>query len=182
MPWRGRPPRCQLVNLSTLEVIQCQFNPETLRRVFEVTFARLSVPGMDREILQYVGTANQKLPDVKFEMDKVADPAYDVSRFEGFLRALTLPTADAEGVRTGGPPRCLFVWPGVLSIETNVLNYSTDYVLFFVTGVPRKVTASVQFEEFRTYRLSSSDAANIRPLLADEVDDYLTFTLGIEGV
>ena len=94
----------------------------------------MTVPGLSHQLLQFQSTGNRQLSGVEFYLDRFfakeqSDDA-DILDFRGFLRALTVPPKGAEGVPATAPPRTLFVWPTVLSIETVLTDLEFQYKQF----------------------------------------------------
>jgi len=57
----------------------------------------------------------------------------------------------------GGPPRALFVWPGVISLTCVLTALSFKYDRFNLEGTPVQFTAKVTLEETRDVRLLSEE-------------------------
>jgi hypothetical protein len=158
---RIRPPRCALVNLVTGEELTCLANPTELAERVMVTWNRLAVPGLSHQPLQYSSTGNRQLSGVELYMDRylaAAEPqAPDLLEFRRFLRALTVPPAAEAGAPPAAPPRVLFVWPQLLTLEAVVETVELRYQRFAVDGSVLVYTASVTFEEILDVRVTSSD-------------------------
>ena len=155
----ARPPRCVLVNVSTSESLECLFNPTQLTEKVQVNWNRLSVPGLSHQVLQFQNTGNRQLASVEFYLDKTfaaeqpGDP--DIMDFRRFLRSLTVPVSDTKGVIGAGPPRVLFVWPGVLSIEAVLTDVEFQYRQFSADGTVLIYAATCGFEEILDARVTS---------------------------
>ena len=154
-----RPPRCSLVNVTTAESIDCLFNPTQLTEKVQVNWNRLAVPGLSHQVLQYQSTGNRELSSVEFYLDRLfaseqpGDP--DILEFRAFLRALTVPPGETEGVIATAPPRTLFVWPEVLVTEAVLTSVEFQYRQFGVDGRVLVYAASVGFEEILDVRVTS---------------------------
>ncbi len=139
------PTRMQLVNLDTDEAFEVQFNPADLRESVSVNYTRHAVPGLSHQPLQYTGTGNRQIPGVVFWCDAVleAERPTDggIIDFRRFLMALTVP---GEGKTR--PPRVLFVWPGVLTVEAVVVSIEFAYARIGPEAV-QAYSATVTFEE-----------------------------------
>jgi len=157
----ARPPRCTLVNLSTGEEKACLFNPEALAERVQMNFARGEVFGMSHQPQQYTSTTNRGLPGLQFYLDKIyareIEPDADIMDFRHFLMAFSAPPAAAADVAHNAPPRLLFVWPGVLSVQTVVLSLEFRYTDFGTDGSVLRYTAAVELEEARDTRQTSED-------------------------
>lgn len=155
MNFSQRPPRCCLVNVTSGEAIECRFNPSELVEKVAVNWNRLSVPGLSHQVLQFQSTGNRELCGVEFYLDRTLPGAPNLLNFQAFLRALTVPPAATEGVAQTAPPRCLFLWPGVMTIETVLTSVEFSNQRFAVDGSPLVVTATATFEEILDLRVTS---------------------------
>ncbi|MFH0899380.1 MAG: peptidoglycan-binding protein [Pseudomonadota bacterium] len=157
----ARPPRCVLVNVATGESVECLFNPTQLTEKLQVNWNRLAVPGLSHQVLQFQGTGNRQLTGVEFYLDRLfaaeqpGDP--DIMGFRRFLRSLTVPPGDTEGVIVTAPARALFVWPGVLSVEAVLTEVEFQYRQFGVDGRVLVYAATCSFEEILDVRISSEE-------------------------
>ena len=156
-----RPPRCSLVNIATGESIECLFNPTQLAEKVQVNWNRLAVPGLSHQVLQYQGTGNRELSSVEFYLDRffaAEQPGdVDILEFRAFIRALTVPPVGTEGVADTAPPRTLFIWPEVLTVEAVVADVEFQYRQLSVDGEVLVYTATVTFEEILDARVTSEE-------------------------
>jgi len=163
----AKAPRCHLVNVTTGESIACLFNPAQLVEKLQVNWNRLAVPGLSHEPLQFKNTSNRQLASVEFYLDRLyaAEQPGDVNirDFRAFLRALTVPQAGTEGVPATAPPRVLFIWPSVLTVECVVASVEFHHKHFASDGSVLVYTAVVSFEEILDTRVTSEE-------LREEVD------------
>jgi hypothetical protein len=156
-----RAPRCFLINVETAESIDCLFNPTQISEKVQVNWNLVTVPGLSHQLLQFQSTGNRQLSGVEFYLDRFfakeqSDDA-DILDFRGFLRALTVPPKGADGVPATAPPRTLFVWPTVLSIETVLTDVEFQYKQFAADATVLVYTATVTFEEVLDARVTSED-------------------------
>ena len=157
----ARPPRCVLVNVTTGESMECLFNPTQLTEKVQVNYSRLAVPGLSHQVLQFQSTGNRQLAGVEFYLDRFfaseqpGDP--DILAFRAFLRALTVPPGSTEGVPATAPPRVLFVWPEVLTVEAVVTDVEFQYRQVAVDGTVLVYAATVTFEEILDVRVTSEE-------------------------
>jgi hypothetical protein len=156
-----RAPRCFLINVETAESIDCLFNPAQISEKVQVNWNRVTVPGLSHQLLQFQSTGNRQLAGVQFYLDrffaKEQSDSADVLDFRGFLRALTVPPRGAQGVPATAPPRTLFVWPSVLSIETVLTDLEFQYKQFAADATVLVYTATVTFEEILDARVTSEE-------------------------
>lgn len=153
-----RPARMSIANVSSGESVEAQFNPTELEEALEINWARLAVPGLSHQPLQFVHTGNTKFTlELNFE---VQDPTATLDRIHfsrRFFQSLCYPRRGAEDVIGGGPPRALFVWPNVISLTCVVTALSFKYGRFNLEGTPIQFTAKLTLEEIRDVRLASED-------------------------
>ena len=147
------------MNVSTGESMECLFNPAQLAERVQVNWSRLSVPGLSHQVLQFQSTGNRALSGVEFYLDRIfaaAQPGdLDIMEFRAFMRALTVPSAEAQDVPGGAPPRTLIVWPGVLTVEAVVTDLELEYRRFGVDGAVLMYAAICGFEEILDVRVTS---------------------------
>ncbi|HPM53004.1 MAG TPA: hypothetical protein PK282_12295 [Rhodoglobus sp.] len=155
----AKPPRCFLVNVTTAESLDCLFNPTQLAEKVQVNWNRLQVPGLSHQVLQFQGTGNRQFSAVEFYLDKVFAAEQpgdtDIMEFRRFLRSLTVPPEGTEGVPATAPPRVLFIWPGVLSVETVLTDVEFQYRQFGADGSVLVYAATCTFEEILDARVTS---------------------------
>jgi hypothetical protein len=156
-----RAPRCFLINVETAESIDCLFNPTQISEKVQVNWNRVTVPGLSHQLLQFQSTGNRQLSGVEFYLDrffaKEQSEDADILDFRGFIRALTVPPKGADGVPATAPPRTLFVWPTVLSIETVLTDVEFQYKQFAADATVLVYTATATFEEILDARVTSED-------------------------
>ena len=156
-----RPPRCLLVNVTTGESMECLFNPTQLSEKIQVNWNRLSVPGLSHQVLQFQSTGNRQLSGVEFYLDRffaAEQPGdVDILEFRSFVRALTVPPEGTEGVSDTAPPRTLFIWPEVITVETVVADVEFQYRQLSVDGEVLVYAATMTFEEILDARVTSED-------------------------
>jgi len=156
-----RAPRCHLVNVVTGESIDCLFNPTELSEKLSVNWNRLVIPGLSHQLLQFQSTGNRQLSNVEFYLDRffaAEQPGSpEILEFRAFLRALTVPPAGVEGVPASAPPRALFIWPNVVTVECVISSVEFLYKQVAVDGTVLVYTAAVTFEEILDARVTSEE-------------------------
>ncbi len=156
-----RPPRCVLVNVTSGESMECLFNPTQLTEKVQVNWSRLAVPGLSHQVLQFQSTANRSLAGVEFYLDRFfateqpGEP--DIMEFRSFIRALTVPPSGTEGVVDTAPPRTLFIWPEVITVETVVTDVEFQYRQVAIDGRVLVYAGTVTFEEILDVRVTSEE-------------------------
>ena len=156
-----RSPRCLLVNVESGESMECLFNPTQLAEKVQVNWNRLAVPGLSHQVLQFQSTGNRTLAGVEFYLDRFfarEQPGQpDIMAFRSFVRALMVPPAGTEGVMATAPPRTLFIWPQVTTVETVVTEAEFHYRQVAVDGRVLVYVATVTFEEILDFRVTSEE-------------------------
>ncbi len=157
----ARPPRCVLVNVVTGESLECLFNPKDLTEKIDVNWTRLAVPGLSHQVLQFQNTGNRQLSGVEFYLDRFfaagGDSDPELLDFRAFLRSLTVPPEGTEGVPATAPPRVLFIWPDVVTVECVVASVEFQYRQLAVDGTVLVYTATVTCEEILDTRVTSEE-------------------------
>lgn len=156
----ARPPRCVLVNVDTGEKFDCLFNPAQLSERIQVNWNRLVVPGLSHQVLQFQSTGNRQLAGVEFYLDAAfaeQPSSVDILQFREFVRALTVPPAGGQDILSTAPPRVLFLWPGVVTVECVVASVEFLYKQFAVDSSVLVYTAVVTFEEILDVRVTSEE-------------------------
>jgi len=154
-----RSPRCLLVNISSGESLECLFNPTQISEKLQVNWNRLSVPALSHQVLQFQSTGNRQLSGVEFYLDRFfaseqpGNP--EIMEFRAFIRSLTVPPEGTEGVVDTAPPRTLFIWPEVVTVETVVTDVEFQYRQIAVDGTVLVYAATVSFEEILDVRVTS---------------------------
>jgi hypothetical protein len=152
------PTRMSIANVSSGESIEAQFNPTELEEALEVNWARLTVPGLSHQPLQFVNTGNTKFTlELQFEAQNATTDVERNLRARRFLQSLCYPRRGAANVAGGGPPRVLFVWPTFVSLTCVIASLSFKYSRFNLAGTPIHFTAKVALEEIRDVRLLSEE-------------------------
>ena len=81
----------------------------------------------------------------------------DIMEFRSFIRALTVPPSGTEGVVDTAPPRTLFIWPEVITVETVVTDVEFQYRQVAIDGRVLVYAATVTFEEILDVRVTSEE-------------------------
>jgi len=152
-----RPALMSVANVATGESIEAQFNPSEFEESLEVNWARLAVPGLSHQPLQFVNTGNVKFTvELAFAATDINDLA-ELLRARRFLQSLCYPRRGASDVAGGGPPRALFIWPTLVSLTCVVTSLSFKYSRFNLASSPVQFTAKLALEEIRDVRITSDE-------------------------
>lgn len=152
-----RPPKISLVNLATGAGLDVQFNPATLEETLGVNYARQVVPGLGYQVLQFINTNNFSwVVDLYYTAEPGPAALEQLQNARKWLHSACYPRA-AGSVATGGAPRLLFVWPGILSLTCVVTALKGKFERFNVAAQPASYAVNLTFEEIRDARLLSDD-------------------------
>lgn len=174
--------RGALVNLQTQKMLEFFMNPTELSMSLTVNWTKQQTLGGTYERMHYRGTTNPTFPlELHFNRLLYADSFRTATNsagrgggaelspselkeisdaFEGyrrFLLALAYPVGNVREVLRRSPPHALLLWPKVLAVRVVLTSLTIRDTSFANDGAPSAFNASCTFEEFRTYRLTSSD-------------------------
>lgn len=148
----GRPPRATLANVRTGESRKFQFNPDGWEESIGAEYARLTVPGLSHQVMQFVNTRNREL---RLEL------LYDSGNYQAssrgrnpilatrrWLRSLVHPRSGGGRI-TGGAPRVLFTWPSFVALTAFVTDARFTYLQINQRGEPSSMRVELTLEEVR---------------------------------
>lgn len=151
------PPKVSFTKLTTGETLEVQYNPTELTESVSANWARLAVLGLSHQPMQFAYTENLKyelqLP-FSAQPSGTSDPIHYARRF---LMSCVYPRSDSGDVRSGGAPRVLFIWPGMVAITAAVTKVEFKHTRFNKESMSVAFTASVSLEEIRHELLTSED-------------------------
>jgi hypothetical protein len=176
MPHNSEVRRASIMNLSTGELHEFQYNPEQLRASLRVNYARKSPHASSHAWLQYRGTSNITIP-LKLIFHRGAflrrqrgltgstrSTAKLIERFESwrpFLYEMCYPEGDPRDPLRRAPPLARLTYPGWLAIDLAITGLDITDLAFDVKLRPVHSEADIQFEEHRIWRMSSSMARQL---------------------
>lgn len=143
-------------DVETGKSLTAQYCPTELKETHAAEYARLVVPGLSHEIMQFTSGKNSSL-ELEFEFNSLVNPAVPVDEQRKWLLHFLLPSKNASGVRNGAPPRCLFYWPNLFAMTCRVTNVEITHTWFNADGSPSRFKAKPKMEEARDARLTSED-------------------------
>jgi len=154
-----RPAVMLIVNLVTNQTLDPQFNPTEFEEKLGAAWSKLAVPGLSHQVKQFANTL-----DVTYDFElfyRVADGgAKELKRVRDartFLYAACHPRAQTSGLNGAGPPRLLFVWPGLISLNCVITQLTFKYTMFNKSGDPIAYNAKVTLEEIRDSLVTMED-------------------------
>lgn len=154
-----KPSRMTIRDLGTTEIQEVQFNPTDLEEAISVEWARLKVPGLSHEVLQYDHTGNLKIGPIALVFDALGE-GWSVDRLDNmrrFLHSICYSKKGAQSVREGEATRVLFFWPNFMSLTCVLTSLKIKHSRFNLQARPTYFTATVALEEIRDVRLFSED-------------------------
>ncbi len=161
MPTQNTPARMTLMNVSTGQTIEAQFNPTELDEDLTVNWNKLAVLGLSHMPQQYQQTDNHGF---SFELafrawdDTGKNRLDDIQLARRFLLSLCYSSRNSPATVVGGaPPRVLFIWPGLVSMTCVIKKLHGHHTLFNTNGDPVHYSVKVDLEEIRDFRLYSED-------------------------
>ena len=143
-------------NLRSGRSIQVQYVPTELKETFGASYAKLAVPGLSHELLQFSNGQNFAF-QASFAMSGLVDAEVPLMEQRRFLMSLVTPSRSAGSVKNGDPPDVLVDWPGLYLLTCKLIKCDGSMTLFAPTGEPTQYTAACSFEEARIERLYSED-------------------------
>jgi hypothetical protein len=160
----GEAARMSIVNTVTTEAMEVPFNPTEFEEIVEANYARLTVPGLGYEPLQFIGTKNTKY-NLDLYCDGLtglaAEEVNGIHQFRRFLMALCYPQRSATSVAGGGAPRALFIWPNVVRLTCVITQITFRHTRFNLEGKTVLYTARVALEEIRDFVIHMEDVLNL---------------------
>jgi hypothetical protein len=168
---RWVPPKVTLTNLSTGVTLEAQFNPDALEETVSANYAKQTVPGLSHEVLQFSNTTNEAFPLNLFWRAESRGDVETLQRARRFLKSLLYPKSGAEDMASGGPPRVLVVWPGMIAMTCVIMSVKFSHALFTKFMRSRAYMATVQCEEIRDTRIGSDDVFDDTSLRLGERPD-----------
>lgn len=126
-----RPDRGTLGNVETGESLAFQYNPEEIKEELSVDFAKLAPIGYSHKPLQFKGTDNRTMTfELAFDALTKGGGTDLQNATRRFLLSLCYPTKAAGDVTSGGPPRAIFVWPGLGKLTGRITKLSLSHKRF----------------------------------------------------
>ena len=153
------PPKMHLVNLTTEDELEAQFNPTELEETIAATWTKQKVQGFSSTIKQFTNTEDLAMSfTLRFDANGVGPT--NLSRLlyaRSFLMAACYPRALASSLESAGAPRLLFVWPGLISMTCVLTNVTFSHKQFNRNALTTILDAKVSLEEIRDTLLTSED-------------------------
>jgi hypothetical protein len=161
------PPKMALVDLTTLERLDAQFNPTEFTETIGAAWASIVIPGLSHVVRQFDHTESLVYDMTLFfhsvNGGEEAQAVIDTAR--RFLLSKVYPRPIAGLVKRGGAPRLLFVWPGQVSITCGLMKLKFQHQRFNTQNLKTiAYTATITLEEVRDELLTSDTVARLGTL------------------
>jgi hypothetical protein len=154
-------PLLYLVNRDTLEKIEMQGNPPSISGEVKVAYNRFKIPGASHQPMMFSNTENHKTPPIEFEFygDTQAERNLIDDKFR-LWQSWLIPKA-ADDLFGAAPPRLLFVWPKVVSLQVVITDWKYHYKEFNADGEPTWLVVTSSFEEISDERILPDVVKNV---------------------
>ena len=155
-----QPAHVSLVNLSTNELLEVQYNPTELEELIGAVYAKQTVPGLSHQVQQFINTENMRFTlELFFQATNSGEAGAErLAVARKFFIAVCHPRGTGGVGSLGrGAPRVLFVWPEMISLTCVVHSVRMRHTKFKPTGASTVYTANVELEEIRDVFVSSED-------------------------
>lgn len=157
------PERMSLTNLVTSDVLGAQYNPEELNETIGAAYSKQVVLGLSHTVKQFTNTEDLGVTFTlifsSFESKEAHQQNLAARRF---LHAVCYPrVTGVGGIRSGGAPRVLFVWPQLFALTCVVTKVAFKHSQFNLRGAPVRMSAAVTLEEIRDEFLSMEDVFEV---------------------
>lgn len=151
------PARLTLTDLNSGVTVEAQFNPSQLIERLGANWESMEVPGLSHKPLHFMNTNNeQQVMTLWFRAITRTEMA-QLHEARRFLKSLVFPSAGADDLQSGSPPRVLVVWPQMLSMVMILRTVTLTHTLFNQRARSTQFTADLEWEEIRDWRITSED-------------------------
>jgi hypothetical protein len=158
----------QLANLNNGDVLSPQYNPTEIEEEVRVNYTDLDLLGMSHKPQQYKNTDNHRF-QFSLRFDGLAirqahgSPGIPVhganlNNARRYLLSLCYAPRGAQDILGGQPPRVLFFWPQLISLQAKLRRLRFRHSHFASsTGGTGRFDVDVEIHEIRDVRLVSED-------------------------
>ena len=132
--------KASIKNLSTNEILQCQFNPPQLSLSKQNNWRHEDADKKNIGTTSFGGGQPASLKvDLFFDTTSTGQ---DVRQYTHFL-------VDMTYVLGSEPPRCLFTWGKIKSFEGYIKSVGVKFTMFLADGTPVRATTSVEIVQIK---------------------------------
>lgn len=151
-------PKMSLTNLVNGETLPAQYNPEQLEEEIGANYAKLAVLGLSHQVKQFAHTDDLTFAfTLHWRATRGPAGMQELLRARRFMHAACAPVGVAGSIRKAGPPRILFVWPGLISLTSVVTKARVVLDSFNKTLLPGHLSMAVTLEEVRDVNITSEE-------------------------
>lgn len=154
----AEPPKVSIAKLSTGQSIDAQYNPTEFDEAVAANWGRLAIPGLSHQPMQFGYTENLKY-DFTLNFSSGSGNAITQGAIENarrFLLSCVYPRS-ANVIRSGGAPRLLFIWPGMVAITCVMTSVKIKHQRFNKNAQTVQFSATIALEEIRDELLLDTD-------------------------
>lgn len=149
----------RLIDTTTAEVYEFNWNPEEIDEAVQATYARQAIPGLSHKRSQFLNTENREI-EFTLVVDGLAHGGpMAVEAARRFLLSTMYPRASRR-VEGAGAPKMLLILPGSFRAKGFIDNVKIGHKLFYRDMKTRRFEAAIKFLEEPDKRLTSSDIRN----------------------
>lgn len=142
-------------NLRSQDEVIAQFNPAEFEESIAPKWARLDIQGLSHEIRQFLHTGSYEIKLALYFSARSTDELAYAHYCRRLMLSWANPRKIADDMSGGGPPTLLLVWPGMLSIQCDLISLKIKHTRFNLEGRSVLFTAECIFEENRGSFLTS---------------------------
>jgi hypothetical protein len=144
----------RLIDLSNNDIYVFEWNPAEIDEKVNVNYTRQKIPGLSHSRTQFLNTENREFT-FSLTIDGLAHGGADVvEKARLFFLSLCFPRASKK-LDGAGPPKVLFMIPGVISSKGFIDDVTIKHVLFYDNMQTRRFEASFKFVEELDRRTTS---------------------------
>lgn len=158
----------QLANLNNGDVLVPMFNPTEIEEELRVNYNDLELLGMSHKPSQYKNTDNHRFRfALRFDALSIREATgsagipiqgANIQNARRYLLSLCYAPRGAQDILGGAPPRVLFFWPDLASLEATIRSLRFRHTAFSSqTGGSGRFDVDVEIHEIRDVRIVMED-------------------------
>lgn len=153
----AKMPNVEIIDLDSdpLDSRFLPYAPTEFSEDIVANWTEKEIVGLSHRILQYANTSNYTIPSLEFFVRSgrsAIESEAAIQDLRRWLMSLCYPKEE-----TGAPPRCLFVWPNMVSVTCVINQINFKHSQFRPDGSSSIYTATMKVTEIRDDRISSED-------------------------
>jgi hypothetical protein len=158
-------PPIRLVNLQTMEFKEAPAIPTKITRSIAVRYAKSAPHASSHSPLQYIGTDNQMISDVTFDLlTRTIAQARLIKDFMMYVESLCYSPGTSTEIEVEAPPDVVLIWPNYFSIVGKVVSFNDQPDMFFSDGSVKHRVLTLSMEETSPIRITQSAVRLLGPI------------------